>query len=108
MRYKITKSKIDKVRRNKIKLESNLENKSNKNYNSIGNVEFNNPPIKIFDSGWTVAEVETIEGATTQTENLVLPQRAKYNFNFPLNVPESYLSFLDYKIILISNCCCFI
>jgi hypothetical protein len=53
----------------------------------------------LYDSGWQESINEDIASAFTTTQNLELPQRATYQFDFTLNIEEHQLPFISYKLI---------
>jgi hypothetical protein len=57
----------------------------------------------IYDSDWVIPVIEDIDGAVSAVYGELLPQKVPYNFEFDLNVSESYLPFLDFNIITKTN-----
>jgi hypothetical protein len=62
--------------------------------------ETNLAPFKsLYDSGWTNITPENIAGATTQVEDLELPQRVPFEFTTNLEVSDFYLPFINVAIL---------
>lgn len=98
MKFNPLYSKIPNLIQTQDKNEAELFSKSSQELEVRANPAFFSAAKILFDSGWTNAENEDIIGATTQIENLPLPQKASYNFIFSLNVPETYLPFIDLRL----------
>ena len=53
----------------------------------------------IYDSDWVIPVIEDIDGAVSTVYGELLPQKVPYDFEFDLNVSESYLPFLDFNVL---------
>lgn len=93
MQYKIP-NLIEKQNKN----DASLSTKSSSLLQSKVSSEFISTFKSIYDSGWINSINEEIVAATTQVEELPLPEKASYNFIFSLNVPEPYLPFINLQL----------
>lgn len=99
MKYNLTKSKISKLNNIQTDNETNLTRKSDQII-ELKTVPENLSIAKaIYDSGWLLTEIEDITGAYSQTENLLLPQRANFDFSFTAKIPIEYLPYLSFQLV---------
>jgi hypothetical protein len=93
------KINLTQLKNKQDKNEVDLSNKTDKVLELSPTGDFTYSFKNIYDSDWIDSENEAISGATTQVENLELPEKAKYNISFNLNTPEIYLSFLNIELL---------
>lgn len=103
MKFKSTRFKTQKILKQIRENTSDLLKKNKEKLFEKKAAEATVQPVLIYDSNWQTCELVDIEGATTQELDLLLPQRATYNFSFDIDVPEEYLGFLDYKVMARTN-----
>lgn len=89
---------------NKLKLDSS------KNKNAIDNKdvdyilfkssnEFHTRSKLTYDSDWEVCVLENYAEATSLTEGTLLPQKATFDFEFTLDMPESFLPHIRWNVL---------
>ena len=98
MPFNLPKYNFQFVRNNQAKNNTDLLNNSSKSLSSSPNTIYSPSYKLLYDSGWVNSVNESISGAITQVENLPLPEKAKFEFTFTVNVPESYLPFINTEI----------
>lgn len=86
---------IQKQNKNEVELANKIEQSI-----KLRPTDTNIAPYKIlYDSGWSDITPEDIPGATSQVENLELPQRVPFEFTTSLEIPEVYLPFIDIAVL---------
>ena len=98
MKFNLSKFKIQKLDFKQDQGDNELTNKQIQEIFIKDNLQILNSP-KIVQLQTITAELQNIPGATTQDENVKLPQEALYDFSFNLPVPETYLPFFNIELI---------
>ena len=88
---------LNKLKYNSDKNKHNLIKANGVNINAIS--DFYNKINLYYDTDWQASELELFNEATSTTKDVLLPQKAKYEFSFIVNAKEQYLPFIHWNII---------
>lgn len=99
MNLKRSQYKLPLIKNTQNKNEADLDTKTADTLISAPLSEWTGVYKPIYDSGWNDVVPKDINEATTQVENLELPQKINFEATFNLEIPEAYLPFVDYQIL---------
>jgi len=99
MQYKETKYKVNTIKSRQNNTEQVLIQKDQKSLDSRDARKVIKKPVLLYDSDWILAEKEDISSAISQEEGTLLPERALYDFETTLNVPEKFLQDLKIEVL---------
>jgi hypothetical protein len=81
------------------KNKTNLKNKSSKPLDNRPSSEFLSKSILVHETDWSVCKLEKINEAVSTTIDELLPEKAKYEYSFELDIPENYLHYLNFNVL---------
>ena len=81
------------------KNKNDLDNALNTEINSKPSTDFMARMKLVYDSDWVVCELKKFNEAISTTEGELLPEQAKYEFSYEMNLPESNLQFLKNEVV---------
>lgn len=93
------KQKLSFLDLNLNKNTNNLATSKNSSFLFTKGSEFISRQKTIYHSDWQACTIEDIPEASTRTIETLLPQKASFSYSFNLNIPESYLPFLQINLL---------
>ena len=100
MLFKGNKYKRDKLKLKQDKVRRILESKDQEKLNPREPIKVLKKPVLLYDSDWKLATKEDIKESLTQEKYLILPERALYDFQTNINIPEQFIPDLKIEILI--------
>jgi len=89
---------------NKLQLDTDLNKKELKEKKSDviivkPTADFVSRATLVYETDWATCELEKIPQAVSTTIEELLPEKAKYEYIFELDIPEKYLQYLNFNVL---------